>query len=114
MDVILYLDCDGVIFDTIDTAFKEMVDNNVSALMEGINSNIPILNLNAIIFGTRYKFNNDDFINTIKERFVDSNIKFFGTELKCFAIASLHLLNVQKYVGTDRTILRLIESNFYF
>lgn len=30
MDVILYLDCDGVIFDTIDTAFKEMVDNNVN------------------------------------------------------------------------------------
>lgn len=98
----------------IQTLIDQMADNNACAILKGINSDIPILNLNAIIFGTKYKFNNNDFVNTIKERFVDSNIKFFGTELKCFAIASLHLLNVQKYVGSDRTILRLIESNFYF
>ena len=68
-----------------------MADNNACAILKGINSDISILNLNAIIFGMKYKFNNNDFVNTIKERFVDSNIKFFGTELKCFAIASLHL-----------------------
>ena len=98
----------------IQTLIDQMADNNACAILKGINSDIPILNLNAIIFGTKYKFNNFEFVNNIKERFVDSNIKFFGTELKCFAIASLHLLNVQKYVGFDRTILRLIESNFYF
>lgn len=45
----------------IQTLIDQMADNNVCAILKGINSDIPILNLNAIIFGTKYKFNNNDF-----------------------------------------------------
>ena len=49
----------------IQKLIDQMVDNNVSALMEGINSNIPILNLNAIIFGSTLDDEQIDIINDI-------------------------------------------------
>lgn len=93
---------------------NKMSSGNFEAILYGAHSNIPILNLNAIIFGTKYLLKDTDFINIIKSSFLNSNITFFGVEIKKIATASLHLLGVKKYTGEDHFIKELIDSKFNF
>lgn len=90
----------------------EMRNNNLEAIIYGIQSEVPILNLNAIIFGTKFNVTNLEFINRIKDELVNSKVTLFGVELNNYAIASLHLLGVKKYEGNNETIKRIIKSNF--
>ncbi len=99
---------------TVKEMIHKMTQNDHDAIISGIHSDIPILNLNAIIYGTRYKYNDPEFIDTMKLRFADSKITFFGMELSEFVSASLHLLGVQEYAGDDLLVKNLIRSQFDF
>lgn len=92
----------------------KMSQNDRNAIIYGIRSEIPILNLNAIVFGTKFKYSEPEFIEIMKGNFADSEITFFGNELRKFVSASLHLLGVQEYSGDDLLIKNLIKSKFEF
>lgn len=96
--------------NNIDIDVQKMIvlmeQNDVNAILCGIHSTLPILNLNAIIFGTKFKIKNPDFISEMKNNLIKSNVKFFGTKLSSFVIASLHILGIQKYSGNDTFIRR--------
>lgn len=100
---------------SIQTLINKMELGNEEAIITGIHSQIPIVNINAIIFGTRYKCKSEDFIQAIKNNFVDSDASFFGgIMLSDFAKASLHILNVTEYDGDREMIKRLIDSDMTF
>lgn len=98
----------------VQNAIKRMSDNDVQEIINCINSELPILKLNAIMFGTKFKIKKSEFVNALKNISTNSKITFFGVGLSKFALASLHLLKIQEYEGTDDTVNRFIKSDFDF
>lgn len=98
----------------VQNVINRMADHDTKAIIYGISSDIAILNLNAVIFGTKFKMKDSEFVETMKNTLINSETKFFGIELNKFVLASLHLLQVQEYVGDDETVNRIIKSNFDF
>ncbi len=100
-------------FDTQELINK-MASGDEPSIIIGVDSDVPVLNLNAVLFGAKYKIKNPNFINTIRNKLLYSEDSFFGIKLSDYVQAALHVLGVQKYVGYDYFINRLIESNFDF
>ena len=92
---------------------NEMYKGNVQKIMEGIDSNTPILVLNAIVAGTNRKMTREAFLAGV-ERATESDIVLLGVPLKSFAEASLHLLERKKYAGEDPVVIAMIENGLRF
>ncbi len=99
--------------DDVQYIIDRMKEGHVEAFLYGMDSDIPILNLNAVNFGTKYHCQRKEFIDRLK-KLTDSNITFFGNEMKQFAVAALDVLGVQTYTGNDAFIKKLITSQFQF
>lgn len=95
-----------------DEMISEMKNNNVDVIISGATSSSPLLNLNAVLYGTKFKIKSKEFTSALKDNLVHSNEKFFGMPLSEIVIAALDVLGVEKYSGTDKLILRLISSEF--
>ena len=100
----------AVISDEIQNLIDRMSQNDTEAILLGAKSNIPILNLNSILFGTKFKITEEEFLEVLKTKLLNSDDSFMGTPLKIFAVASLDVLGVQKYTGKDAEICNLINS----
>lgn len=93
---------------------ERMSVNDTEAILLGAQSDIPILNLNAAIFGAKFKCTAPEFIEALKTKMLYSDSTFMGTPLASFAVAALDVLRIQKYRRTDKFICELISSNFDF
>lgn len=99
--------------DTIEI-IKLMEANNIEAIIFGAKSDLPILNLNAVLYGAKYKVSSEKFISLLKEKLIKSEASFFGVPLSSYIVAALDVLGVEKYSGDDNLIIRLVDSNFNF
>lgn len=95
-----------------DEVIKLMEENNIEAIIFGAESDLPILNLNSVIFGAKYKVSSEKFISLLKEKLIKSEASFFGMSLSKIVTAALDVLGVEKYSGNDISIIRLVNSNF--
>lgn len=99
-----------------NTDFNAIIDlmasGNEEAIILGINSITPILNMNAIIFGAKFKCTNKIFVDALSNRFIRSPVTLMGNEISQFALAALDVIGIQKYYGNDEFIIKLIKSNF--
>lgn len=97
---------------------NEIIDmmraRNVDAIIFGAESDSPILNLNAVIFGTQNKVLSDKYIALLKEKLIKSDTAFFGMPLSKIVTAALDVLGVEKYSGNDASVIRIIKSDFKF
>ena len=100
--------------DEINALIERMAMNDTEAILLGAQSDIPILNLNATIFGAKFRCTSPEFAEMLKTKMLYSDSTFMGTPLASFAVAALDVLRIQKYRGTDKFICELISSNFDF
>lgn len=98
----------------INEVIEMMKENNLDAIIFGAESDLPILNLNAVIFGTQNRISSEKYISLLKDKFLKSDISFFGMPFSKIVTAALDVLGVEKYAGNDDSIIRLINSNFIF
>ena len=93
----------------------KMLQGDKAILKQSLESNNAILRMIAIINCTKFKINDNETIKNIKMLVKDSSfIDICGFKVCEVAIASLHLLKVERYQGEDNSILRLIKSNLEF
>lgn len=97
-----------------DEIIGMMKNNDTDAIIYGAESNIPILNLNAVIFGVKYRVSSDQFISLLKDKLLKSEVSFFGMKFSKIVTAALDVLNIEKYYGDDKLIMQLINSQFNF
>lgn len=69
--------------------------------------------MNAVINGTKANLHDDDFIAAVKNNKTNSDT-IMNVPVNYVAIAALHLLEIEKYNGTEQVINSLIESKFDF
>lgn len=100
--------------DDVQYIIDRMKEGHIEAVLYGIKSDVPILNFNAVAYGAKYQCHEKEFIDALKNKFINSDITFFGMEMKSFVIAALDVLNVQKYTGNDTFIKQLITYKFQF
>ncbi len=92
---------------------SEMQSQNYDAILYCIKAKLPILNLNAVVFGARYKYKSDDFLRSLV-LLESSPHSFFGMPMSSFVLAALDVLDVRHYDGDDEFIKRIIQSQFQF
>lgn len=93
----------------------KMLQGDKIILKQSLKSDNAILRMVAIINCTKFKINDDEIIKDIKMLVTDSSfIDICGFKVCEVAIASLHLLKIERYQGENSSILRLIKSNFEF
>lgn len=91
---------------------NSMMKNDVDAIIYGAKSSLPILNLNAVLYGTKYNITSSDFINSLISNSKNFDAKFFGMPFADIVTAALDVLGAEKYNGSDEFILNLISSKF--
>ena len=74
-------------------------NGNIFDIEKAAESDLPIDNLNALLFGTKYKIKTHRFISAIKNKMLCSKASFFGVPMKKYAIAALDVLDIDKYSG---------------
>ena len=89
----------------IDAMHKGDKDIIVKCIM----SSNPLLQLNAIWAGTKTGLHDDIFIEGVKNAEASNEI-LLGCPIRKFATASLHLLEIRKYSGTDAQIKSMIRA----
>lgn len=88
------------------------MENDIDAILYGAKSSLPILNMNSVLFGARYKITSPEFVDVLKLKLKKSEAKFFGMPFADIVTAALDVLGVEKYYGDDEFILNLISSQF--
>lgn len=96
--------------DDMANAVEKMEKGDIDTIISCVYSDIPILVLNAIIFGGQHRIKDASFIRRLKEDLIFSDITFFGKKLSDFVEVTLDLLDVQKYKGNDDYIKELINT----
>ena len=91
-----------------------MVSGNAEAIIIGIQSEIPILIMNAILQGAKHCITDSSFIRALQEKHVNSDVVLLGVRIGSCAIAALDYLNIKKYKGDDQFITGLIETKFQY
>lgn len=99
-------------FKNTNEIIELMSENNAEAIIFGAKSDLPVLNLNAVIFCAKYNVKLENFIFMLKNSFINSDITFFGMPFSKIAIAALDVLGVEKYSGDDSLVKQLIDSKF--
>lgn len=92
---------------------RKMQLGDVSALKRGFDAKGAIYHINAIAWTTKNNIKNAGLISSIK-KLTNDNTLISGYTVGQFALASLDILNIQKYQGDDVSVKNLIESNFDF
>lgn len=90
---------------------NRMHNGEVSAILTGISSGSDILNLNAIITGTRIGLDDNSFILKVKA-LKNSDAVLLGTHLSHVAKAALDVLKIEEYSGDNKLIKELIDTRF--
>ena len=78
----------------ISNAINKMENGDIDTIIACANSKIPILVLNAVIFGGKHQVRNKSFIQKLKEDLLFSHITFFGKEFTDYVKNTLDLLDV--------------------
>lgn len=97
----------------IQAEIDKMHNGSIESIMKGISSDIPIVILNAIIAGTRLELKNIVFTEGINKTKRSAEV-LLGVPIRNFAIASLDVLGIEKYLGDDIRIKELIDCKFRF
>lgn len=96
---------------------QQRVDNmhkgSVSDIMGGIYSDCLFERLNAIIAGTRIHLLDKKFVDCVKAE-TETETTLMGVPVKEFAVASLEVLEIQKYSGDNPRVKGLIQCKFNF
>ena len=87
-----------------------MYNGDVSAILDGIYSDSPILVLNAILAGTRMELRSDVFVYGV-EQATNNDSTLLNLSISQCAHASLDILGIRKYTGEDNNILALISAD---
>lgn len=91
---------------------NQMLNGDVDAIKIELNSDNTALKINAIIHSTVFCVDDDIVISKIKKD--RDYLRICAFTVGEFATASLHLRGIEKYSGSNHSILRLIESKFQF
>lgn len=95
----------------LDDIWKRRPEDFKTMVLKYASSDSPIENLNAVLYGAKYKLSDERFILAL-HKMLDSDARFFGTPLSSFVQAALDVLGVQKYSGDDDYVMELIQSEF--
>ncbi len=98
--------------NTVDEQIASIIAGNEKEIIRGISSDSPIVQLNALIYGTKNHVSDLKFTEGVKSIVQTSNVRFFGVPFKKYAMAALDVLKIQEYNGDDDFIQRLIQSEF--
>lgn len=90
-----------------------MYNGSIEAIINGISSNRPFELINAIIAGTKLDFRSEKFIEGLK-RAEQNEETLLGVPIKEFAIASLDVIGVRKYIGDNDRIKEMIRCKLNF
>ena len=93
----------------MNKTIQEMQNCNKRVIVEAIESSSPILQLNGLMFASKYSVY--EASDAIKKLDCKDN-KFMGTPLSNFKIAAMHLLGIAEYKGNETQIKEMIESKF--
>jgi len=91
---------------------NSMHEGKKESILSGISSDIPIVVLNAILAGTRISLHDKGFLDGVRAAEKNHVDTMLGIPLSKFATASLHLLGIKEYTGTDSVIKKMIELKF--
>lgn len=89
---------------------EKMSQNDLEAIIDGAKSDLPILNLNSVLFGIKFGIKSDEYISLLRDKLIKSESAFFGVPLSNYVYAALDILEIQKYTGIDTVVLNLIKS----
>lgn len=97
----------------IDRITREMMDGKKDAIIEGFTSSSIVDNFNAIIYAVKHRMR-DKAITLQLQRLSRDDTCLFGQNggyrICEVATAALHVLEIEKYNGTEEYVLSLIES----
>ena len=91
----------------------KMHDGSIETIMQGISSDTPIELLNSIIAGTKLRIKEKSFVDGV-EKATKSEVALMGIPLKEFAVASLEILGIRRYLGENERIKAMIQCEFNF
>jgi hypothetical protein len=97
----------------MNETIKKMQSGDISTLKNGFNAKGAIYRVNAIAWATKNNIIDEELIAYIKKS-INDNTLISGYTVGQFALASLDILNIQKYQGDDISVKNLIKSNFDF
>jgi len=89
----------------------EMHRGNTEIICKGIESDNPLLCLNAIMAGARQGVKEKRYLEALKVA-KGSKDRVLGFSVHNFSVAALHLLGAECYEGDDEDILALIQFGF--
>ena len=98
-------------YHNTDEIIEAISNNDKEAIIQGISETRPIVQINALIFGTKLKLKDKIFVEAVS-KLRDSGNSFFGVPMYKYAVAALDVLDAEKYKETDEFIQRLIKSGF--
>ncbi len=90
-----------------------IISKDKNAIISGISSDVPIVQINAVIAGAQMHLKENTYIDGLK-RLKGSMITFFGMPMSAFVTAALDVLGVEAYNGDDEFIKRLIDAELQF
>lgn len=94
---------------------NNMLKGDIAAIKKGIASDLILLKIDAIVCAVKNKISDKEMINEIIS--LKNNtcyLRSVAFTVGEFAIAGLHLLEIESYEGENPSIKRLIESKFDF
>lgn len=97
----------------VQSNINNMHNGSTVAIINGISSRSSIEVLNAIVAGTRLKLKDKMFVKSL-EKAKDNEESLMGIPIKEFAIASLDILNIQKYSGDSDRVREMIQCELKF
>lgn len=96
---------DEALIETIE----KMKHGDKETIISCINSHVPLLVLDSVIYGGKHKVKELSYIEKLKEHLHNSNVAFFGTPLSTYIKAALDVLDVLPYNGDDEYVKNWIE-----
>lgn len=100
-------------FSKVNNLIANMVIGNEEAILLGLKHKGVLIRINGIIYSVKYKIKNEHITKVIQE-LKNDDFWYDGYLVSQFAIAGLHIMNIEPYTGNDERILELIESKFEF
>lgn len=97
--------------ENVQKLIDDMHGGNTDAIINNISSEVPFVVLHAIMSGTKSGLKEPAFLEGVRSAEA-SDASLLGIPVSKVATASLHLLDVKKYDGSDIVVKQLIESKF--
>ncbi len=100
-------------FSEVNNLIANMTIGNEEAILSGLKHKGALIRINGIMHAVKYKVKNNDITEAIKE-LKNDDFWYDGYSVSQFAIAGLHVMNIEHYKGNDERVIELIESEFEF